>query len=372
MDRADTERLFDSEYFLDLRSFSWPRAWDDSWRSATVSTGAFRVSGASLDCCDLLLDQGLVFVRRLSPRTEFRFRFEQYDDKDRQEYHHWLEFETGLGGGWSAELFGEPAFRKEDADLGFGVRWRRAGRQLRLRRNLVDWNFNARGSSEQRDSLKPRTSQVQLDWPAGPGDVRLTGEFDEPSRREDPAARRSFGYRRELMGAGWQGDGDWSPRVVYAYERQERLDRFAPGLGTSADFRRRVHQATASARVKRGDGIELEPGLSAFVRSAQNDDPFSPDAGVSYKRWELQPWLRWRKRWTERYLWELSPFLTAGQNRVRTTPSTRAPTVVEAKLDTALELRWSDSSKLGFNLTWDLDTPGKPWDGGNVRAMFLF
>ena len=109
MDRVDTEHLFDSEYFLDLRSFAWSRASEDSW---AASTGGYRVNGASLDCCDLYLDQSLLFTRRLTPGLEFRFLFVALSDKARQESHHYLEFEKALGAGWSAEIFGEPTFRK--------------------------------------------------------------------------------------------------------------------------------------------------------------------------------------------------------------------------------------------------------------------
>lgn len=369
MDRADTEALFDSEYFLDLRAFSWPRAWEDPW---AASTGAYRISGASLDCCDLYLDQGLKFARRLTPRLEFRFRYEQRDDKDRQEFHHWLELETALGRGWSVEVIGEPTYRKEDSDIGLGLRWRRGGFEARARRLAVDFNFNSRGSTSQRYSLKPYTDQLAASYDAAGGRIWAAAELDAATRRDDPAARRSFGYRRERVSAGWSGAGDLAPRLALSTDREERLDRRAtPALGTSTDFRRRVNALEASARV-RGGGTEWEPGFSALRRTAQADDPFNPGSGVSYLRWEVQPYLRWRRELSELVLVELSPFLSLGEDRSRRPSQRLGGTLVEAKTAAAVEWRFSSLSWIGLNANIDMDQPGKFWDGGNVRAMFLF
>lgn len=371
MDRVDTEPLFDSEYFLDLRAFSWPRAWDDAW---AASSGGYRVNGASLDCCDLYLDQGLVFARRLTPRLEFRFRYTDLEDKDRQETHHWLELETRLGRGWSAEVFGEPAFRKEDADIGLGVRWRRDGGQFRLRRNAVDFNFNSRGSTSQRYSLKPYTYELFAESGLGAGALRLWAELDSPTRRDDPAAFRSFGYRREQVRLGWESDQGWAPRVAWSFERQRKQDRYATAAaGTSTDAVRRVHTLTASLRRRAGDRDEFEPGIAYMTRAARADDYFASAASVAYRRWEVQPWLRWRREASTLILWELSPFLSLGEDRLRRGNGTFTSRVVtEAKIGGALEFRFSKTAWLALNTNFDADTPGKFWDGGNIRAMFLF
>ena len=370
MDRADTEPLFDSEYFLDLRAFSDPRAWRDAW---AASTGGYRVNAASLDCCDLLLDQGLLFSRRLTPRLEFRFRYTDWGDKERQETHHWLELETALGRGWSVELFGEPSFRKEDADIGLGVRWRRDGRQFRWRRNAVDFNFNSRGSTSQRYSLKPWTDELLLESAFAPGTARVWAELDAPTRRDDPAARRSFFYRREVFGAAWESDAGPRPRLAYSYERQERLDRYATSaLGTSTDARRRAHQAEGTLRLDLDDRTELEPGLAVLRRSVRADDPFSPSSGLTRERWEVHAWTRWRRELGSVLTGELSPFAALGERSVRGPWSLSRETLVELKLVGGLEWRFAAAGRIGVNANFDLDAPGKPWDGGNVRAMFLF
>jgi hypothetical protein len=46
--------------------------------------------------------------------------------------------------------------------------------------------------------------------------------------------------------------------------------------------------------------------------------------------------------------------------------------VAEAKLDAALEWHFRGRGSIGLVGTFDLDTPHKPWDGGNVRAQFFF
>ena len=373
MDRADTEPLFDAEYFADLRSFASPRSWDDAW---AASTGGYRVNGASLDCCDLYLDQALVFARRLTPGLEFRFRFTDVEDKDRQELHHWLELEHALGGGFSAELFGEPAYRKEDADIGLGLRWRRAGWEARVRRTYVDFNFNSRGSTSQRYSLKPFTDELRLEAPLRGGRAWAGAELDETTRREIPAELRSFGYRRLRAFAGWSRTGGWAPRVEYGYETQLKSNRFATAAaGVSEEARRRVHSASASARLTRENGDELEPGAALLHRSARVDLPFDPAGGTLYRRWELQPWLRWRRPWTRIATGELAAFLSLGENRVRR-PGGAAPdvfgVVVESKIGAGADLLFSPTARLGVYATFDADSPGHFWDGGNVRAMFLF
>lgn len=342
MDRVDTEPLFDSEYFLDLRSFTLPRDWERAW---DASTSGYRVNGGSLDCCDLYTDQGLRFVRRLTPGLEFRFRFTELSDKDRQETHHWLELERDLGGGFSAELFGETAFRKEDADIGAGLRWRRGGWEARARRNAVDFNFNSRGSTSERYDRKPYTDEVLLAAPAADGRAWAAAEFDQPTRRRVPAQNKVFGYRRSRAWTGWESAGDAACRLEYAYEFQRKSD-------DAYHSERRVHSASTSWL--RG---AWEPGVGFFHRSSWTEL-------ARYKRWEVQPWLRRRQELRASMTGELSPFLSLGERDSRF--------VAEAKLSAALEWAFGGRGRIGLNGTFDLDTPGSPWDGGNVRAMFFF
>lgn len=342
MDRVDTEPLFDSEYFLDLRGFSWPRAWDDAW---AASTNGYRVNGASLDCCDLYVDQSLKFARRLTKGLEVRFRFVELSDKDRQETHHWLELEQDLGRGFSAEAFGETAFRKEDADIGAGLRWRSGGWEARARRNAVDFNFNSRGSTSERYDRKPYTDEFSLSAPAGAGRLWAAAEFDQPTRRRAAGGGRVFGYRRSRAWTGWDGGGERAPRVVYGYENQRKSD-------DAVHSERRVHSLSASALW--GD---FEPGVAWFERSAWTED-------ARYRRWEVQPWLRARRELRPGLTGELSPFLSLGEQQARL--------VAEAKLGAAVEWSFGGRGLIGLHGSFDLDTPNKPWDGGNVRAMFFF
>lgn len=373
LDRTDTEPLFDSEYFLDLRSFAWARAWDDAW---AASTGGYRVNGASLDCCDLYLDQTLLFSRRLTPGLEFRFRFVELSDKDRQESHHWLEFEKDLGGGWSAELYGEPTYRKEDADVGFGARWRRGGWEARARRSAVDWNLNQRGSTTRRYALKPYTDELSLRAPLGAWSARLAADLDEPTRLQIPDERRSFFYRRLRASAELGRDDGWAPRARYAFEEQVKIDAFADAAaGVSRDARRKVHELLASARVRPSAVDELEPGAAFLLRAARTDLPDSPSGGTFYRRWEAQPYLRWRRSLSTSLTSELSPSFTLGENRVRHPGGSepeRYETVAEAKLGASLEVRFGSSGLISFGGVLDVDKPVKAWDGGSVRAMFLF
>jgi len=373
MDRVDTEPLFDSEYFLDLRSFAWPRAWEDAW---AASSGGYRVNGASLDCCDLYLDQSLLFSKRLTPGLEFRFRYVELSDKDRQETHHWLEFEKELGAGWSAEVFGEPTYRKEDADIGAGVRWRRGGWEARARRTVVDWNLNGRGSTTQNYTLKPYTDELSFKIPAGAWRLDLAGDLDEPTRRQIPDERRAFFYRRARAWAALGTDEGLAWRARWSYEAQVKMNTVAPGgVGVSEESRRRVHELTASARVRPNERDEFEPGVAFLHRSASLALPATPSAGVLYRRWEIQPYLRWRRALSARLTSELSPSFSLGENRARVPGGAareRLETVAEAKLGAALEFGFGKSGRVTMGGVIDVDKPLKAWDGGSVMAMFLF
>ncbi len=375
MDKADTEPLFDSEYFADLRGFAYPRVWDDAW---AASTFGYRVNGASLDCCDLYLDQGLKFARRLTPRLEFRFRFVDLSDKDRQEQHHWLELETDVGAGFSVEVFGEPIYRKEDADIGLGVRKRfDGGAQVRVRRTLVDFNFNSRGSTSAKYSLKPYTDELFAETPLGSWRAWAGAELDGVTRRDIPAENRSFGYRRARAYAGAGTSEGWAPRIEYGLETQRKNDSYATAAaGTvTTDALRRVHSLAASARVFPRDGDELEPGVAFISRTASASFRDRSLEDALYRRWELQPWLRWRRKWGKITTGELAAFLSFGENRAFR-PKGGLPdqlsTVVEAKIGTGVDFEFSPSARIGLYGTFDADAPGHFWDGGNVRAMFLF
>lgn len=373
MDRTDTEERFDSEYFLDLRSFAWSRASEDAW---SASSGGYRANGASLDCCDLYLDQALLFTKRLTPTFEFRFRFTELSDKDRSETHHVLEFEKDLGRGFSAEIFGEPTYAKEDADIGAGLRWRGGGWEARARRSAVDWNLNGRGRTTDFYSLKPYTDEVSLTAPAGPWSLTLAGDLDEPTRRHVPSEQRAFFYRRARGRASLGRTDGWAPLFRYSYEEQVKINTVAPGAaGVSEEARRKVHEAHASARVRPTADDELEPGAAVLLRAARSDLAADPAGGTFYRRWEIQPYVRWRRSLSERLTSELSPSFSLGENRARRpgglTPD-RAERVGEAKLSAALEFKFAKTGVITLGGVVDVDKPGKAWDGGNVRAMFLF
>src|SRR5687767_8113341 len=72
MERIDHEPLFDEHYFLSLLSFSYPAEWDNLWRKS-LAAPTYRVNAASLDCCDLYLQQELRFKKILIEGLAFRF-----------------------------------------------------------------------------------------------------------------------------------------------------------------------------------------------------------------------------------------------------------------------------------------------------------
>lgn len=376
MDRIDHEPLLDAEYYSDLQGFAYPLAWEELWRASTAPA-SYRVNAASLDCCELLLDQRARLARELAGGLSFAFALVQDEDKDRRELHHWLMLEQRLPAGFSAWVFGEPAYQKEDADLGFGLGWRGAGWRLRASRLFVDWNLNTRGSGGQRYRREPLTTAFSAGWSGGQDDAEASLELDEPLAREVPAENRLFQYRRTTAAARWRRA--WDSGLVsvaeYALELQRKSDFLAPDpLRASSDNARRVHRARAAVETALTPRDRLEAGLGAVARSARTDKAEQPGAGVFYRRWEAQPYARWRRSLSELVETELASFLSFGRNR-RSFPGGASAdvseTLIEAKVGAGVEWRFR-SGRLGLYGTFDADAPGHFWDGGNARAMFFF
>lgn len=330
MERVDHEVLLDTEYFLDFAGFALPLVWDEELRKSTADV-SYRVNAASLDCCDLYIRQEARLRRRLTPATEFRWVFTQRGDKDKEETRHLIELERSLPGGFSAILFGEPAFNKEDADIGLGASWR----GLQFRRNWVDFTFNKRSPGGESYSKVPITDQLYY----GRGDFSAAAELDHPTRRN------AFFYRRTTATAWWR-PGPWA--FGYVYEYQRKAD------GTATDNKRWAHYAKAAGRYK-----ELEAGLSVVNRRSRTE-------GVRfYRRWELEPYARWRKELGARVESELATFLGLGRDR--------DDTIIESKLGAGFDFKFGPAGRIGVYATFDIDEADTHfWDGGNARAQIFF
>lgn len=331
---VDHERLLDDEYFLDLTSFAPPLAWEEEARRSTAAA-SYRVNAASLDCCDLMLGQRALLEKRLNRGLAFRFLFTQRGDKDKDETHHWIELEQAVLGGFSALLFGEPSFNKEDSDLGAGLGWTGDALRIQARRNFVDFTFNKRGPAGQSYSKQPLTDEVV----ARLGDAAAYASIDHPTRRN------AFFYRRTEAALRWEPEG-WA--FGYQYEYQRKAD------GAGLDNKRWAHYISAG-RLWKG----FEAGSRLVSRRSRN-------LGAQYyRRWEAQPYLRWReelKPWLDS---ELATFLGFGEKE--------ADTLVEAKLGAGLDFKFGPNGRIGVYGTFDLDELSSHfWDGGNVRAMLFF
>ena len=370
MDRIDTEGLLDSEYFLDLLSFTPPQDWERAW---SASTGAYLANGASLDCCSLLLSQRLKLEKRLTPKLTMRFKFEQADDKEREETHHWIEAEQELGGGFSAVLLGEPAFRKEDADIGLGAAIRRGGVSAGLRRIFVDWNFNQRGSTSQSYPRLPVTDQLAAAYAFPAGTLSAWGEVDHLTRRLVPAQNKLFSYRRLAAAAAWTpAEPGLVPSIRYSHEFVRRSNSFLPDPTlASIDFAMRRHWASAIWTLPLSERDTLETGPAVLSRSGS---ALTPSSRSDYGRWELQPQARWRRRHKPWLVSELAAFGSGGEDRrfFGGAAPDRVERVGEAKLGAGLDFVFA-AGRIGLNTSWDLDElRGHPWDGGNARLMLFF
>ncbi|MFH1239566.1 MAG: hypothetical protein V1653_05580 [bacterium] len=126
------------EYELDLLTQRFPRSWDKLWQA---SDNAVRISGGSVNVRDLLFIHQLKFKVPLGARLNLRgtlnyyqtisgteiarYSFDRIDTFDQTAYKNIFEFEYFLTDTITGSLLGVPAFEKQRADLGWGVKWSR-------------------------------------------------------------------------------------------------------------------------------------------------------------------------------------------------------------------------------------------------------
>ncbi|MBI4678619.1 MAG: hypothetical protein HY748_13660 [Elusimicrobia bacterium] len=379
MDQIDTEQALDYEYFSDLQAFSIPMEWDLAWQSPGGSTMSYRGNGASLDCCSLLWSQELKSRWRLAETMNFTFRLNQAEDKERRRFHYQVGFEKRLPRGFSVSLFGEPAYDKEDSDIGLGAGWKPSeGIEVSLRLIVADFPLNRKAGGPQRYSRQPITQELRADAAVGAGRLRLHLELDHPTRREVWADARSYSYRKTTARTEYL----WPVRhltakLSYGFEYHHEGDYYSPDPASkSVDYRRMTQTVLAAALADLGADDSLEAGHSLILRHARNDHPHDPGAGIMYRRWEAQPFARWRHRASRLVATELAAFLSLGEYRKRH-PAHLIPSVfdplIQAKLGAGLDLTFGPKGRLGFYGAFDLDDMAShPWDGGGIRAMFVF
>ncbi|MCX5793866.1 MAG: hypothetical protein NTY77_00030 [Elusimicrobia bacterium] len=379
MDVIDISSRLEPEYFLHTTAFSYPLVWDDAWSASTAP--AYRINGASLGCCDLLLLQELRFDKALPRGLAFKFRLFQDEDREHQYFHYRLELEQKLGLGFSASVFGEPTFHKEDSDIGLGLAYQPLpGLRAAARHTFVDFNFNTRGHTTQRYETYPATDELSLTAePAEDWRVTATFMLDSPTRRLVPDENRTFSYRRTKADLTLlhSPPGRFSRRLSYGYDYEAKGDLFTPaGPGqTSATTKWAEHRLQAALEGALGGRDRIELGHRLIVRPALTDFTGSSEPGIIFRRWESQPYLRWRRDLKPWLVSELGSYFSLGEDRQLRTANgpSMYRTVAEALLGAGLDFVFGPSGRIGLYGTLDVDEPlSHPWDGGNVRAMFLF
>jgi hypothetical protein len=376
-DRIDAEEHLDSEYFLDLQSFAAPFEWDRLW--AGNAGPRYRINAASLDCCDLWIDQRMEFAKTLNDRLSFSYALSHLGDKDNTALFQWIALDVAIGRGVTFGIFGEPRFAKQDADIGAKIQWEPAEDwTLAARANAVDFNFNERGAGNQSYARKPATYDFTISRAVDDDRVRAFVEIDAPLIRLYPADNRAYQYRKTTARLEWRRyrADDWSWRAGYAYEYKREAETFTPDTAlTSQDHHRKTHRLGAAAERGLSDRDRLEAGMDAFVRGGRSDFQTAPAKSSRWKRWEWQPYTRWRRTLNDWSVSEAAVFLSTGEKR-RQRPSGVAEqleTLVEAKLGLGIDFLYGPSGRIGLYGTFDIDDAHNHfWDGGNIRAMFLF
>ncbi|MDD5630131.1 MAG: hypothetical protein PHU21_13775 [Elusimicrobia bacterium] len=380
METIDVSARLEPEYFQHTLAFSYPFVWDDAWSASTAP--AYRVNGASLGCCELLLQQEVRFHRELPYGMSFRFRLLQDDDREHQYFHYLLELEKKLAGGLSASIFGEPTYHKEDSDVGFGLAYEPVpGLRASARHTFVDFNFNQRGHTTQRYETYPATDELGLSAkPSEDLKVAAAFMFDWPTRRLVPDDNRTFSYRRTRaeLSVLHAPPGRWSRRLSYLYEYEHKGDLFVPvgANQTNVTTKWTEHRLQTALEGAWGGQDRLELGHRLILRPARTDFTDTANPGIKFGRWESEPYLRWRHDLKPWLVSELAGIFSLGEDRqVRTTPAAASlyRTVAEAAMGFGLDFVFGPSGRIGIYGALDLDELAPhPWDGGNIRAMFLF
>lgn len=375
MDALDTEPLFDSEYFLDLLSFRDPLEWRWAWDAAALG---YRIDGASLDRSDLFLEQEAKLPKRLNDWLAISYRVEHRGDKDLSELHQWLALDFGPWSGFTAGLVGEPSFDKQDADVGLRLAQAWGPWTARASTLFVDFPFNERGKSGESYPVKPLTHAFSLTRELPGGSARLWTDLDMPTIRVVPASGRTYGYRRTRAGLLWDrpSSGDrtgW--RAAYTYEFKKEEDRFEPATNSNLAAHRKVHTLDAAAEGRLSERDRWEAG-TVFMHRGGLTHTFQPGvADARHKRWELQPYGRWRRQTKPWAVREVALYLSGGED-YRIFPGVgpdKRDTLTQAKLGFGYDLLPSPQGRIGLYGTFDLDDADRHvWDGGNVRAMFFF
>jgi len=78
LDKLDAEVLMDSEYFLDLRSFSYPNDWLWEWER---NPRGWRINSASLDANDLWIEQEVALGKSLNDWFSFSYALDHIGDR---------------------------------------------------------------------------------------------------------------------------------------------------------------------------------------------------------------------------------------------------------------------------------------------------
>lgn len=375
MDALDTEPLFDSEYFLDLLSFRDPLEWRWAWEAAPLG---YRFDGASLDRSDLFLEQEVKLPKKLNDWFAFAYQVEHRGDKDLQELHQWIALDFGPWSGFTAGLIGEPSFDKQDADVGLRASQVWGPWTARASTLFVDFPFNERGKTGESYPVKPVTHSFSLRREVPRGSVRAWTDFDMPTVRLVTATNRVYGYRRTRAGLVWDRPSTadaWGWRAAWTYEYKKETNRLQPATIENFGVHRKVHDFDAALEGRLTDRDRLEAGGRFFVRGGLTDRqlPGTPDA--RHKRWELQPYGRWRRTVKPWAVQETALYLSGGED-YRIFPGVgpdKRDSIQEAKLGYGWDLFPAPSGRIGIFGTFDLDDAGRHiWDGGNIRAMFFF
>jgi hypothetical protein len=313
--------LMDWDYCFDVAVLDLPVWQRDAIEEVAMRPGAanlYRFTFGSTRVDEALADQELDLEFELESPFSLRFRYFTGEAPDGRWGHVWGGFETALGAGWSAYVFGEPLGAKEHADVGlaFGheqvdATGERIAHRIELRLVMPDMFFDSKNSINASHVTEPVDLQLSARLALGPrGWLSLDVDRDRPFVKRfgaNPAAAAweqdyDFAFDRFSMDlqAGMRLAG--APWRLWGRLRLEGSDRSrtyaAPG-DPAWDWNARYDLGSVRVESWRSlaSGSELGLGIYYIDLCETVEYPNDPENDRLYDRDETVLFFQYRKRY---------------------------------------------------------------------------
>lgn len=352
--QLNTERLLDHEHFLDLL------AYDPFWRPQLLELAPrayVRTTEGSISSNEFF-SWRQVGVRGDFGRGSFgAYHLEQRSDLEQDFFYQSFEIQTPSIGPVAFRVLGQPTARKQESDLGAGLRFAHEKSFLQLDFRAIDLFYSQKNLDNRSDRRKQKNISLVSGTSGTAGAIELRWDLDSPLLRAYGDEGTFFGYQGSAGELRWKRE-EWTADIGYE-SRRLTLDSLTTG-GRLQDFRKGVIRGgIGNERSLRKH--ELLTGLSVQRRRADYSDGTTANE-FHQQRWESIPLLGLR--------WKLAKKVSLETTTTNAVIWIRGQKLAhEAKLKTSLQISFTPDAALVLNPTWDHDQlgSGSSFDGGNVQ-----